>query len=138
MANFTTESKVRDAFQLNNTTRVPSVLVTESIADAHVAILRVLDASVDIVTPEAGLISAETIMAGANVLRSLSWGHAAEQQHLALGGNRLEEGNRFRELHQAADIAEAQGWYMLEPYVTAAADTAVASVTDTVPILEED
>jgi hypothetical protein len=138
MANFTTETKVRDAFQLSNTTRVPSILVTESIADAHTAILRVLDPSVDVVTPEAGLVTSETILAGAFVLRSLSWGHAAEQQHLALGGNRIEEGNRFRELHQAADIAETQGWYMLEPYMKAVVDPQVATATDTVPILEED
>ena len=138
MANFTTETKVRDAFQLTNTTRVPAELVTQSIDDAHVAIVRVLDPSVDTVTPDAGLITSETILAGANVLRSLSWGHAAEQQHLALGGNRIEEGNRFRELYQAADIAETQAWYMLEPYMKAVSDSSVATVTETVPILEED
>lgn len=137
MANFTTETRVRDAFQLQSTTRVPADLVTQSIDDAHIEILRVLDESVDTVTPEAGLITAETILAGAHVLRSLSWGHAAEQQHLALGNTRIEEGNRFRELHEAADIAESQAWYMLEPYVAAAEDHPVADATDTIPILEE-
>ena len=137
MANFTDETRVRDAFQLKNTTRVPSDLVTQSIDDAHIEILRVLDESVDTVTPEAGLIAAETILAGAHVLRSLSWGHAAEQQHLSLGTTRIEEGNRFRELHEASDLAEAQAWYMLEPYVAAAVDAPIAGATDTVPILGE-
>lgn len=137
MANFTTETRVRDSFQLHNTTRVPSALITQCIDDAHIEILRVLDESVDTVTPEAGLITAETILAGAHVLRSLSWSHAAEQQHLALGTTRIEEGNRFRELLDAADIAESQAWYMLEPYVAAAQDMPVAASTDTVPIIEE-
>lgn len=138
MAYFTNETNVRDAFQLNNATRVPAALITVSIDEAHIEILRVLDESVDTVTPEAGLVSAETILAGAYVLRSLSWQHAAEQQHLALGTTRIEEGNRFRELRQAADTAESQAWTMLEPYVAAAPDASVATVTDTTPILEED
>jgi hypothetical protein len=137
MANFTTETKVRDAFQLSNTTRVPSSLVVQSIDDSHIEILRVLDPSVDTGTPEAGLVTAETILAGAHVLRSLSWGHAAEQQHLALGSSRIEEGNRFRELHQAADIAESQAWYMLEPYTKEVAASSMSAATDTVPIVEE-
>ena len=71
MANFTTETQVRDAFQLTNTTTVPTALMTQSMNDAHEEILRVLDPSVDTVTPEAGLVSGETILAGAHVLRSL-------------------------------------------------------------------
>ena len=137
MANFTTETQVRDAFQLTNTTTVPTALMTQSINDAHEEIVRVLDPSVDTVTPEAGLVSSETILAGAHVLRSLSWGHAAAQKHLTLGGNRLEEGNRFRELHEAADIAEAQAWYMLEPYVRDVPAAQVMDVNETTPLVEE-
>ena len=137
MANFTTETQVRDAFQLTNTTTVPTALITQSMNDAHEEILRVLDPSVDTVTPEGALVSGETILAGSHVLRSLSWGHAAAQKHLALGGNRLEEGNRFRELHEAADIAESQAWYMLEPYVAEQASSPMMDVNETTPLIEE-
>lgn len=137
MANFTSETLVRDTFQFANVTAVPVALVTQSMDDAHVEILRVLDASVDTGNPDAGLITGETILAGARVLRSLSWGHAADQKHLALGGSRIEEGNRYRELQQAASVAESQAWYMLEPYVREVPSGQQMDTTASVPILEE-
>ena len=138
MANFTNETLVREAFQLNNTAIVSTSLIAQSMDDAHTEILRVLDASVDTGSPASDLIAGETMLAGARVLRSLSWGHAADQKRLALGANRIEEGNRYRELQLGASVAETRAWYLLEPYVRAVVPVQKLDVTDSHDVLEGD
>jgi hypothetical protein len=138
MANFTTESAVRMKFQLTNTTQVPSDLVTVGMDDAHTELLRFLHPDVDTVSPEDGLILGETLLAGAHVLRSLASSDAVEQKHLVVGGQRIEEGNRFQSLMTMAEQAARLAWETLEPYLLAGPPRSVGAVTITTPVLGED
>jgi len=138
MANFTTESEVRMKFQLINTTQVPSDLVAAGIDDAHTELLRFLDPDVDTGSPEDALILGETLLAGAHVLRSLASSDAVQQKHLVVGGQRIEEGNRFQSLMAMAEQASRLAWEALEPYLLAGPPRYVGAVTDTTPVLGED
>lgn len=138
MATFATESDVREKFQLTDTNTVSSALVVRGLNDANTDILRVLDDDVDTVTPEAGLIMGEALLAGAYVLRSLASGDAFSQKNLSLGTARVAGGDRFGDMSKAAEVAESQAWYVLEPYVSEMPEKPVASVTDTQPVLGEE
>ena len=95
MANFATETEVRDKFQLTDTILAPTALITTSIDDAHEEVLRFLDPAYDVPSPEAALVSGEVLLAGAHALRSLASKDAAEQKHVSVGGSRVDSGNRF-------------------------------------------
>ena len=138
MAVFTTESAVRDKFQLTDTTLVPSALVTGSIDDAHKIVLRFLDPVFDVQSPDAEVVLGETLLSGAHLLRSLSSSEAFTQKRLTIGGQRIDVARRFEALNDAADSAEEQAWHVLEPFVLARPASKVADVTDTTPIVEED
>ena len=138
MANFSTETEVREKFQLMDTTLVPSSLVTRGLDDAHTQILRHLDPEFDVPSPESAVVMGETLLAGSNVLRSLASGDAYQQKTLNLSGHSVNSGDRFRDLSFAADVAEEQAWYVLEPYVLGKPAPRVADVTETVPVLEEE
>ena len=138
MAAFTSESAVRDKFQLTDTTLVPSALVTGSIDDAHEIVLRFLDPVFDVPSPDAEVVLGETLLSGAHLLRSLSSSEAFTQKRLTIGGQRIDVARRFEALNDAADSAEEQAWHVLEPFVLARPASKVADVTDTTPIIEED
>lgn len=138
MANFTTEAKVREKFQLNDTTLVPTALVDASIADAHAEILRFLDPVFDTGSPDVGLVLGETLMAGAHLLRSIAANAAFEQKALTIGGNRVGLSKRFEALSELATETETRGWAQLEPFLMDIVANDVADVTDTAPIIEED
>ena len=53
---FTTETNVREKFQLADTTLVPAALVTRNIDDAHTILLRFLDPAFDVPLPEDALV----------------------------------------------------------------------------------
>ena len=138
MAIFTSESAVRDKFQLTDTTLVSSALVTGSIDDAHEIVLRFLDPVFDVPSPDAEVVLGETLLSGAHLLRSLASSEAFTQKRLTIGGQRIDVARRFEALNDAADSAEERAWYVLEPFVLARPASKVADVTDTTPIVEED
>ena len=138
MAIFTSESAVREKFQLTDTTLVPSTLVTTSMDDAHELVLRFLDPVYDVPSPVAAVILGETLLAGAHLLRSLASSEAYSQKKLTIGGQKIDVSKRFEALTEAADVAEQQAWYVLEPYVLAVPGEDMVETTDTMPIIEED
>ena len=138
MAVFTTESAVREKFQLTDTTLVPSALVTGSIDDAHELVLRFLDPVFDVPSPVAEVVLGETLLSGAHLLRSLASSEAFNQKRVTIGGQRLDVARRFDALNDAADAAGEQAWHVLEPFVLARPAAKVVDVTKTTPIIEED
>ncbi|HIJ74646.1 MAG TPA: hypothetical protein HPP83_11150 [Candidatus Hydrogenedentes bacterium] len=138
MANFTTEAQVREKFQLNDTTLVPSSLIEAGIDDAHDELLRFLDPVFAEGTPDDALVMGETLLAGAHLFRTLASGEAFGQKHVAIGGQRVEEGARFGTLMAVATEAEKQAWYLLEPYLADRPSREVAAATDGTPILGEE
>ncbi len=138
MAIFSSESAVRDKFQLTDTTLVPSALVTGSIDDAHEIVLRFLDPVFDVPSPDAEVVLGETFLSGAHLLRSLASSEAFTQKRLTIGGQRIDVARRFEALNDAADSAEEQAWHVLEPFVFARPASKVVDVTKTTPIIEED
>ncbi len=138
MAVFTSEEAVRLKFQLNDTTLVPSELVIQSIDDAHTELLRYLADEYAAAEPEDALVIGETLLAGAHVYRSLASGDAFKQRHVAIGGNRVREGERFESLTAIANLTEDLAWYTLEPYLEAESGRDVAGVTDSTPVLGEE
>lgn len=137
MAIFTSESAVREKFQLTDTTLVPATLVTTSIDDAHEVVLRFLDPVYDVPSPDTALVLGETLLAGAHLLRSLASSEAFTQKRLTVGGQRTDVARRFEALTDAAGTAEDQAWHVLEPFVLGRPARVVADVTDTTPIVEE-
>lgn len=137
MANFAGESDVRLRFQLGDTTLVPAALVEACLDDAHGEILRFLDPGVDVDPPEQGLVTGETLLAGAYLYRALAAKDAFHQRHVTIGGQRLEEGERFRALMAVAALTEKQAWFVLEPYVSARPVRVAIEATDTTPVIGE-
>lgn len=138
MASFTSESEVRLKFQLTDSVLVPQDLIVAAIDDAHRNVLRELDPDVDAQNPEPGLVSGETLLAGAYLYRSLATHDAFAQKHVAIGGQRIEDGDRFRALTGAAALTEKQAWYVLEPYLREAPARIPADATGSIPVLGED
>lgn len=138
MANFTTEAQVREKFQLNDTTLVPTALIETSITDAHNQVLRFLDPVFDIGSPDAGLVLGETLLAGVHLLRSIAASAAFEQKALTIGGNRVGLNKRFETLSELATETETRAWAQLEPFVMDISVNEVAEVTDTTPITGRD
>ena len=138
MATFATEADVRGKFQLSDTTRVPSSLVTDSIDDAHAELLRFLDPEVDTVTPEEALVMGETLLAGAHLFRSIGAQDAFMQQQTVIGGQRIDGGARLNALMVIAALTEEKAWYILEPYVERRPAGVLAACTDTTPVLGEE
>ncbi|MCH7960022.1 MAG: hypothetical protein IID08_07825 [Candidatus Hydrogenedentes bacterium] len=138
MANFSTEADVRETFQLTDTVLVPSALVVRSIDDAHSEILRFLDPQYDVSPAAAGVILGETLLAGAHLLRSLASKDAFSQKHLAVGGVRVQAGNRFQVLTKLASDNEGRAWEALEPFLLVRPSRKLAEVTDSVPVVGEE
>lgn len=137
MPAFTTESLVRSRFHLHDTVLVPSALVTESIDDAHVLLLRELRPDVDIQAPAPDLVIAETLLSGSRLLRSLAANDAAMQKRVTIGGQRIEEGTRYQALTDSADQSERDAWSIAAPFLSLRSTHAVVAVGDTAPLLGE-
>ena len=127
MANFTTESEVREKFQLSDTTLVPASLVNASIDDAHTELLRYLDPAYDVPSPDNAVVMGETLLAGTHLYRSLASKEAFDQRRVTVGAQRIEDGERFRSLMTIASMAADQAWLLLEPYLL---DNAPRTVLD--------
>ena len=138
MANFATEDDVRLKFQLNDSTLVPSALVSASIDDAHAELLRVLDARFVSGSTDASLVMGEVMLAGAHLFRSLASKDAFEQRQVVIGSHRIDAGKRFGALTAMACLAEQNAWYLLEPYLVDRPSRAVLAATDTTAVLGEE
>ena len=137
MAVFTTETRVREKFQMADTMVVPSDLVVQSIEDAHTEILRFLDPAFGEGTPDDALVMGETLLAGAQVHRSLASKAALEQKRVTVGGQRFEATGKAEALAAIAQVVENQAWYLLEPYLAARPSRTFGETTDTTPVLGE-
>jgi len=138
MANFTTEALVRLRFQWNDTTLVTTELIAAAIDDAHTELLRFLDPQFDVPSPVEALVMGETLLAGAYALRALASSEAFGQKHVTIGGQRIEEGDRFDTLTRLAALTEQQAWYILEPYIEERTPQDPADSTDSTPVLGEE
>lgn len=134
---FTTESAVREKFQLNDTTAAPAALLSRSIDDAHTQILSALDPGTDTELPPAGLIQGETLLAGVLLLRSLASANAADHVVVTIGGQRVERGQRFAALIALSDQTEREAWALLSPYLLGAR-TEVMLMSATSPVLGDE
>ena len=137
MANFAAESDVRLRFQLNDAALVTAELIGACIDDAHGEIERFLDPEVDVDPPEMGLVTGETLLAGAYLYRALSAKDAFQQRNVTIGGQRIEDGERFRALMAVAALTEKQAWFVLEPYLTSPPVRLVLDCTESTPVLGE-
>jgi len=135
MANFTNESLVRLRFQASDTTLVSSELVNAAIDDAHAELLRFLDPQFDTGNPEEALVMGETLLAGAHLFHALAAGEAFGQKRVTIGGQRVEESERYDTLTALARTADEQAWYILEPYIEDRPSRSVSDSTDTIPVL---
>jgi len=138
MAVFTTETRVREKFGLNDVTLVPASLVESAIADAHAQVLRVLDPAFDTNPAEEGVAMGETLLAGAHLFRTLASGQAFGQRQLTLGSQRIDEGRRFETLMAVAAGAEAEAWDALAAYMVGLPSLGAGDITATTPILGEE
>jgi len=137
MAAFSTESAVREKFQVTDTALAPTGLVERSLSDAHEEILLRLDAGVNIENPPAALALGETLLAGAHLLRSLASKSASVFREVRVGGNQVVTGKRSAALMGLAAQAEQQAWETLEPYLKPVDGVEAALATDTLPVLGE-
>lgn len=135
MPAFTSEALVRLRFHLHDTTLAPPTLVEASVNDAHTLLLRRLATDVNVVTPDADLVIGETLLAGAHLFRSLASNDAFLQKRVTIGGQRLEEGNRFYALLEMADIAERDAWFVLERFVSPSPAKPLLGASDSTPII---
>lgn len=103
---FANEYGVRLRFQLNDAELISSELVLACIEDAHAEVLRTTKPDLE---PDAGLTMGEILLAGAYLYRALSARDALRST--------IESSERCRLLASVASMAEAQAWYILEPYI---------------------
>ena len=138
MAEFTTESLVRDTFHLHDTVQVPATLFERAIADAHAVLLRYLDPAYDSDPAPDGLVLGETLLAGAHLFNALAAEEAFKQKQVALGTQRIDAGARFKALEAVADDAAMRAWDALEPYLRERPAHSALIATATTPVLGED
>lgn len=134
---FATEAQVRLRLQLNDAEAVPDALISACLEEAHDELLRFLDPVYDMAPIETPIVTGETLLAGARVLRAIAAGDAAKQQDLQIGSHRIRPSGRAEILSTLAAMTEKDAWYVLEPYLTALAPSQPAAVTDSQEVLGE-
>lgn len=137
MAGFTTEARVREKFQLTDTTLVPASLVNRNVDDAHLILLRFLDPIYDLPTPPDSVVLGETLLAGAYLLRSVASGAAFARRKVTVGGQRVEPSGKSEALNAQADEAEAEAWRTMERYLVVIPADKLVAATDTSSVLGE-
>ena len=137
MAVFTTEIAVREKFQVTDVDKVASSLVTEAMEDAHLEVLRHLEAAYNVDPAADAVVLGETLLSGAHLFRSLAAGEAFQQRDVSVGGQRIQAGRRHASLLSTAAQAEEAAWKMLGPYLVTQPMGTVLAVSDSVAILGE-
>lgn len=113
---FTDETTLREHTGLKNTTRIPSSLIVQRIADAHETLVADLDPA-HAVSTDLMLRLGETELAAAYLLRSLATQVAFEETNLATAGLANRESKKSERLRALADEQEASAWARLKPYL---------------------
>ena len=126
---------LRLAFQATDETVIPDELVQSAIDVAHGRLERWVSVEHWDGTPEQGLVRAETLLAGAELMRALASSHAIKERAVRLAGQQVKEGDRFRHLMQAAESAERCAWMCAEPYMLRATGPVPGDVTPTREVL---
>jgi len=130
MAAFTSEETVRLKFQLDNAPEATTALIEASIAHAHGVVLeRIREDCVE--EPAEPVIVAETLLAGAALLRSLSARLALDKREVRLAGHQLETGKRFPALLTVAAAAEEEAFQLLTPWLRHEAATETLALLTT-------
>lgn len=135
MPAFTTETLLRTKFQLTNTTDFPTALLNDAIAQAHEALTPHLDPALPLDPTPAALITGETLLAAAALLRALATHEAATQRTTTIGGQRSDTAARHAQLLHSAALTEADAWHTLAPFLTQPPVQPTLLTTDTTPIL---
>lgn len=135
MPPFTTESAVRLAAQVEDTSLATAELVEASLAEAHEVTLAAIDPAVDQEDPPAAVIQGETALAVATLFRGLAARDAVEQVQIQIGGQRIDAGQRFASLMSVARRFEKEGARLLEPYSLRPAALPPGGATETRPVL---
>ena len=116
MSAYTTGKMLRVKFQLDSLAEVTSALIEASIKHAHgIVINRIREEYLD--APPEPVIVAETLLAGAALLRSLSARLALDRREARLAGHQLETGKRFPAMLAVAEAAEAEALELLKPWL---------------------
>lgn len=130
MAAFTSEETVRLKFQLDDVPEATAALITASIEHAHGIVLeRIREDCAE--TPPDPVIVAETLLAGAALLRSLSARLALDKREVRLAGHQLETGKRFPALLTVAIAAEEEALTLLTPWLRHDATTETLAILTT-------
>ena len=116
MAAFTSEETVRLKFQLDAVPEATTALIEASITHAHGIVLEHIREDC-IEEPPEPIIVAETLLAGAALLRSLSARLALDRREVRLAGHQLETGKRFPALLAVATTAEEEALHLLTPWL---------------------
>ncbi len=131
MANFTSEEAVRLKFRVEESDGATTALIEANIAHAHQGIVSRIRPEYIEAPPDAVII-AETLLAGAATLRSLSARLALDRRETRLAGHQIETGRRFPALMETAAAAEAEAARLLAPYGRHAAESGpIALLTET-------
>lgn len=135
MPPFTTESAVRLAAQVEDTSLAATALIEASVAEAHEVTLAAIDPAVDHESPPTAVVQGETALAAAILFRALAARDAVEQVPIQIGGQRIEAGQRFASLMSVARRFEKEGDRLLAPYSLRPAALPPGDVTETRPVI---
>ncbi len=134
MAAFATVDAVRLRCGVDEATAAEE-LVTASLDDAHARVLARL-------TPEAAVepvaemvVTGESLLAGALLLRTLASRATAERRLVKVGGQSVERGKQGTELMALADRFELEAWELLAPHLAPAPAHPVVQSTASTPVL---
>ncbi len=116
MPPFALEAAVRLKFRLEDVSEASSELIEASILHGHNDILARVREDIVAAPPESVVI-AETLLAGAALLRSLAARQALEKRDLRLSGHQFTTGQRFPALLETASAAELEAGRLLTPFL---------------------
>lgn len=116
MTAFITNDTVRLKFQLEEASGISEELIAVGIENAHADILSRIQDCYAAAPPEP-VVTAETLLAGAALLRSLTARMALERRETRLAGQQLDTGKRLPALLEVASAAESEADRLLQPYL---------------------
>ena len=133
---FATEHDVRLRFQFTDAAAVPADLIEAAVEAAHERLMQRLlpGCAAD---PPAAVLLGETLLAGAEVLRSLAAREAAARANVRIGGQQVSAPGRFADLMLMADAATDAAWHVLADCLLPFPAQRVLAPTASVPVLGE-